>query len=108
MEHQCDNALHIDSVNNDDSFNIFKPKILVAIDKIKGKKKRANIDSIHDFIAQTEATNIDKNNIKDFVTKLIAQKLVIKKKTPKVTNHIIKYHQERIHLKHNLNHFHTL
>ena len=82
MEHQCDNALHIDSVNNNDSFNIFKPKILIAIHKIKDKKKRADIDSIHDFIAQTKATNIDKNNIKDFVTKLIAQKLVIKKKTP--------------------------
>ena len=54
----------------------------MAIDKIKGKKKRADIDSIHDFIAQTEATNIDKNYITDFVTKLIAQKLVIKKKTP--------------------------
>ena len=54
----------------------------MAIDKSKGKKKRADIDSIHDFITQTEAINIDKNNIKDFVTKLIAQKLVIKKKTP--------------------------
>ena len=32
MEHQCDNALHIDSVNNDDSFNIFKPKILIPFD----------------------------------------------------------------------------
>ena len=79
MEHQCHNALHIDSVNNDDSF---KPKILMAIDKIKGKKKHADTDSIHDFIAQTETTNINKNNIKDFVAKLIAQKLVVKKKTP--------------------------
>ena len=26
MEHQCDNALHIDSVNNDDSFNILNQK----------------------------------------------------------------------------------
>ena len=65
----------------------------MAIDKIKVKKKRGDIDSIHDFIAQTEATNIGKNNIKDFVTKVIAQKLVIKKKTPQgFTNHIIKYH----------------
>ena len=28
MEHQCDNALHIDNVNNNNSFNIFKPKML--------------------------------------------------------------------------------
>ena len=54
----------------------------MATDKIKGKKKRADIDSIHDFITQTEATNSGKNNIRDFVTKLIAQKFVIKKKTP--------------------------
>ena len=86
-------TLYTLTVNNNDSFNIFKPKILTAIDKIKGKKKRADIDSIHDFIAQTEATNIDKNNIKDFVTKLIAEKLVIKKKTPQgyESNHKISY-----------------
>ena len=64
MEHQCDNALHIDNVNNNNSFNIFKPKMLMAIDKIKGKIKHANIDSIHDFIAQTEARNIDKTTLK--------------------------------------------
>ena len=33
MEHQCDNALHTDSVINDDSCNIFKPKILMAMIK---------------------------------------------------------------------------
>ena len=58
MEHQTDNTQHIKRANNDDSFEIFKPKILMAIDKIKGKKKRADIDTIHNF------TNIDKNTIK--------------------------------------------
>ena len=55
MEHQTDNTQHIERANNDDSFEIFKPKIL--IDKIKGKKKRADIDAIHNFIVQTDATN---------------------------------------------------
>ena len=40
MEHQTDNTQHIERANNDDSFEIFKPKILMAIDKIKGKKER--------------------------------------------------------------------
>ena len=63
MEHQTDNTQHIDRANND-SFKIFKPKILMAIDKIKGKKKRADIDAVHNFIVQADATNIDKNTIK--------------------------------------------
>ena len=79
MEHQTDNTQHIERANNDDSFEIFKPKILMAIDKIKEKKKRADIDAILNFIAQADATNIDKNTIKDFVTQLVAQKLLIKK-----------------------------
>ena len=49
------------------------------IDKIKGKKKRADIDTIHNFLVQPDATNIDKNSIKDVVTQLVAQKLLIKK-----------------------------
>ena len=39
MEHQTDNTQHIKRGNND-SFEIFKPKILMAIDKIKGTKER--------------------------------------------------------------------
>ena len=81
MEYQTDNTQHIERANNDDSFEIFKPKILMAIDKIKEKKKRADIDAILNFIAQADATNIDKNTIKDFVTQLVAQKLLIKKNT---------------------------
>ena len=79
MEHQSDNTQHIERANNDDSFEIFKPKILMATDKIQAKKKRADIDAIHNFIVQADATNIDKNTIKDFITQLAAQKVLIKK-----------------------------
>ena len=68
-------------VDNNDSFEIFKPKILMAIIKIKGKEKCADIDAVYNFIVQADATNIDKNTIKDFVTQLVAQKLLIKKNT---------------------------
>ena len=60
---------------------VFKPKILMAIDKIKRKKKRADVDAINNFIVQADTTNIVKNAIKDFATHLVAQKLVIKKNT---------------------------
>ena len=80
MEHQTDKIQHIER-GNDDRFEIFKPKTLMVIDKIKGKKKRADVNAIHNFIVQVDATNIDKNTIKDFVTQLVAQKLLIKKNT---------------------------
>ena len=81
MEHQTDNTQHIERANDDDSFEIFKLKILMAIIKIKGKKKRADINAIHNFMVQADATNIDKNTIKDFVTQLVGHKLLINKNT---------------------------
>ena len=64
MEHQTDNTQHIERANNDDSFEIFQTKILMAIDKIKGKKKRADIDAIHNFIVQADAANTIKTQSK--------------------------------------------
>ena len=81
MEHQSDNAQHIEGASIDDSFEIFKPKILMAIDKMKGKKKRADIDATYHYIVQPGVANINKSTIKDFVTQLGAQKLVVKKNT---------------------------
>ena len=81
MEHQTDNTQHIERANNDDNFEIFKPRILMAIDKIKGKKKRADIEAIRNFMVQADAASVNKNIIKDFVTQLVAQKLLIKKNT---------------------------
>ena len=49
MEHQTDKIQQIER-GNDDRFEIFKTKTLLAIDKIKGKKKRADINAIHYFI----------------------------------------------------------
>ena len=79
MEHQSNNNQHSEKTSNDDSFEIFKPKILMILDKRKEKKKRAYIGTIHNFIAQADITNINKNAIKDFATQVLAQKLVIQK-----------------------------
>ena len=99
MEHQGDNTQQIERTNNDDRFEIFRPKTLMAMDKIIGKKKRADIDAIHDFIVQADATNIDKNTFKDVVTQLVAQRLLINKNTSQgnVMSHIIKHQRKKIY-----------
>ena len=48
------------------SFHIFKSSILMTIEKIKRKKKRVDIGSIHNHISQTEATDTEKDDIKEF------------------------------------------
>ena len=68
------------SVN--ESFKLFKPKILNAIETIRDKKiKRADIDTIHDYIMRTEASNADKSLIENVVRELIRQTILKNKKT---------------------------
>ena len=89
LEHQNDNTQHNKGTNhsteetnsNDDNYSIFKPKILAAIGNIKGKKKCADVDSVYNLISRTEPTNINKKSIRDFLTKLIEEKLITKKQT---------------------------
>ena len=56
--------------------------ILESIDKLRGKKKRPDIDSIFNFLSKTEATNIDKDTPTDSISQLITQKVRVNKKTP--------------------------
>ena len=56
--------------------------ILESIDKLRGKKKRPDIDSIFNFLSKTEATNIDKDTPTDSISQLITQKVLVNKKTP--------------------------
>ena len=58
------------SVN--ESFQLFKPKILNAIETTRDKKKKlADIDTIHHYIMRTEASNADKTLIENVVRELI-------------------------------------
>ena len=73
-----------DSLNTsvNESLQLFKPKILNAIEIIKDKiKKRADIHTIHDYITRTEASNADKTLIENVVRELIRQNILINKKT---------------------------
>ena len=66
-----------DSVNTsvNESLQLFKPKILNAIEIIRDKKnKRPDIDAIHDHIMKTEASNADKTLTEILVKELIKQK----------------------------------
>ena len=96
MDHvHLDNAKENNQVieATDDSLNIsikeslqlFKPKMLNAIEIIKDKKKkRADIDTVYDYITRTEASNADKTLIENVVRELIRQNILINKKPPKV------------------------
>ena len=51
---------------------LFKLRILNATEIIRDKKKkRPDIDTIHDYIMKTEAQNTDKTLIENFVKELI-------------------------------------
>ena len=68
--------------NSDDLDNGMKIKTLDIIDKLRGRKKRPDIDSIFDFLYKTVATNIDKYTLTDSIPQLITQKVLVNKKTP--------------------------
>ena len=58
------------SVN--ESLQLFKPKILNATEIIRdNKKKRPDIDTTHDYIMKTEASNVDKTLLENLVKELI-------------------------------------
>ena len=62
---------------------LFKPKILSAIEIIRDKqKKRSDIDTIHDYIMKTEASNTNKTLIENLVKELIKQKILINNPPP--------------------------
>ena len=52
----------IDDVS-EETLSLFKPKILNAIDQIKQKKKRPDLNTIYEYLSKTEASNTDKQLI---------------------------------------------
>ena len=76
-----------DSVNTseNESLQLFKQKLLNAIEIIRYKKKKhPDIDTIHDYIIKTEAPNADETLIENLVKELIKQNILINKKPSKV------------------------
>ena len=54
--------------NSDSLDNGIKTMILGSIDKLRGKKKRPDTDSIFDFLYKIVATNIDKDTQADSIS----------------------------------------
>ena len=78
MEKEISTALEKLTITNDleenrkttEMSSLFKPKILYAIDQIKEKKKRPDIDSIYDNLSRTEASKVDKISIELILNEL--------------------------------------
>ena len=51
--------------------SLVKPKILSAIDQIKEKKKRPDIDSIYDYLSRMEGYDIDKVSVELILNELV-------------------------------------
>ena len=75
-------AITHSDLNANINISHFKPKILEAIDHLKGiSHKRPDVDSIFDFITKTTASNITKEVLADIITDLIKQNIIINKKS---------------------------
>ena len=73
--------IHSD-LNANINISHFKPKILEAIDHLKGiSHKRPDVDSIFSFITRPTASNITNEALADIITDLIKQYIIINKKT---------------------------
>ena len=64
---------------SDETLSIFKPKILNAIDQIKQKKKRPDLNAIYEYLSKTEASNTDEQLIET----IVEINIVVNRKTPK-------------------------
>ena len=62
-------------------FSHLKSKTLVAMNKIREKERRPDIDATYEHIMKSEASNAGKNLIETIITELTKQNVIINKKT---------------------------
>ena len=74
-------AITHSDINANINISHFKPKILEAIDHLKGiSHKRSDVGSIFDFITRTTASNITKEALANIITDLVKQNIIVNKK----------------------------
>ena len=54
-----------------------------AIDQIKQKKKRPDLNTIYEYLSKTEASNTDKQVIETILANLVETNIIVNGKTPK-------------------------
>ena len=74
-------ATNSENESPDSVLSTFKPIVLSAIDILRDKKKRPDVDSIYNHIIKTQASNADRFLIESVVTNLMRENLIINKKT---------------------------
>ena len=68
--------------NENDAILLFKPAVLIAIKTIRSRKKRADKESIFDYLTKSLASNIEMELLEHVLTTLTKNNLMINKKTP--------------------------
>ena len=72
---------HIVNSLQNKTFDLFKPHVPSAIDNIREKKKRPNVESIFNHIAKSSATSTNRDVVESILIELINQKITSNKKT---------------------------
>ena len=67
--------------DSNDTFLLFKPKILISIEFILDWKKHAEFGAIFDHLTKREASSANKELAENLLSQLAHCKLIIKKKT---------------------------
>ena len=66
--------------NENDAILLFKPAVLIAIKTIRSRKKRADKESIFDYLTKSLASNIEMELLEHVLITLIENNIVINKK----------------------------
>ena len=73
----------ITTINNENNVTILTQNVSDAIDSIRLKKRRPDLESISDHIKKTGVFEFDKNSIEKAISELVKLNLIINKKTPR-------------------------
>ena len=61
-----------------------------AIDQIKQKKKRPDLNTIYEYLSKIEASNTDKQLIETILASLVETNIIVNRKTPKILDSFVK------------------
>ena len=79
--HEKNDVIASEINDENETYSMLKLKILSAIEFIRSKRRRADIESIYDQLTKTNSFNLEISSIDEALSKLIDHNLVSKKKT---------------------------